>query len=228
MDIDDKIKNCELYLNQIKHYDPDPYYIEYFFGKFIDEVNQIINGIFEEGNRDFGLFIKDKISQKEFELAADKKNDQKAKEFSIWFTQKFEIEHKKEYPEFIKMICKIKQNTEKIPEIKIMIRPKNRYKDDIYQQIDVNLSKGKIRSKEELQIQIKRQLPVFLEIINNKRKLKNEPKVKENEIVASAFTNVNGGKDFEIFYSVQVYIPVIKRLVDDSRQKIIQLSTWNN
>ncbi|MCJ8345691.1 cadherin repeat domain-containing protein, partial [bacterium] len=52
-----------------------------------------------------------------------------------------------------------------------------RYKGDIYQQIKVNLNHGKLRSKEELKIEIKRQTPIFLEIINHKRTENNEPKV---------------------------------------------------
>ena len=31
MDIEENIKNCEIYLKKIKQYDPDPYYVNYFF-----------------------------------------------------------------------------------------------------------------------------------------------------------------------------------------------------
>ena len=58
-----------------------------------------------------------------------------------------------------------------------MMRASNRYKDDINQEIKINLRHKKIRSKEELDIEIKRQSSIFLEMINDKRIKKNEPKV---------------------------------------------------
>ncbi len=62
MNIEKTIKNCEINLNNIKQYDHDPYYVNYFFNEYINSVNDTFNGIFEEGNRDFGLFISEKIS----------------------------------------------------------------------------------------------------------------------------------------------------------------------
>ena len=70
MNIEEAIKNCEIYLKQIKQYNPDPYYVNYFFNKYIDSVNDTFAGIFEEGNRDFGLFVSENISQKKFDEKA--------------------------------------------------------------------------------------------------------------------------------------------------------------
>jgi len=88
MNIEEKIKNCEIYLKQINQYDPDPYYVNYFFTKFIESVIETFDIIFEEANRDFGLFISGKISQKEFDKKAITKNDQKAIKFSEWYLMK--------------------------------------------------------------------------------------------------------------------------------------------
>ena len=66
MNIEEEIKKCEIFLKQIKQYDPDPFYVNYFFIKYINSIENIINGIFEEANTDFGLFISDKITQKKF------------------------------------------------------------------------------------------------------------------------------------------------------------------
>ncbi len=148
MNIEKTIKNCEIYLKQIKQYDPDPYYVNYFFNEYINSVNDTFNGIFEEGNRDFGLFISEKISQKNFDEKARKKNDQNAIKFSEWYSIEYDKEHVNTYPNFIKKICQLKNKFEKLPKIKIMIRASDRYKDDIYQQIKVNLNDGKLRSKE--------------------------------------------------------------------------------
>ncbi|MCH7560629.1 MAG: hypothetical protein IIC67_04550, partial [Thaumarchaeota archaeon] len=88
----------------------------------------------------------------------------------------------------------------------------------------VNLSHEKLRSKEELKIEIKRQLPIFLEIINHKRSKNNEPKVREKQVIASAFLDIEECKDIEITYAAEIYIQVMKRLVEESRKKIKELT----
>jgi hypothetical protein len=190
MNIEKTIKDCEIYLKQIKQYDPDPYYVNYFFNEYINSVNDIFNGIFEEGNRNFGLFISEKISQKKFDRKAKIKNDQNAMKFSEWYLIRYNQEHENSYPNFIKKICQFKNKFDKLPKIKIMIRASDRYEDDINQQIKVNLSNEKLCSKEELEIEVKRQLPIFLETINRKRSENNEPKVRENQVIASAFLEI--------------------------------------
>jgi hypothetical protein len=226
MNIEKTIKNCEMYLKQIKQYEPDPYYVNYFFNEYINSVNDTFNGIFEEGNRDFGLFISEKISQKNFDEKAKMKNDQNAIKFSEWYSLEYNQEHKNPYPNFIKKICQFKNKFKKLPKIKIMIRASDRYKDDIYQQIKVNLSHEKLRSKEELDIEIKRQLPIFLEIINHKRDKNNEPKVGENQVIASTFLDIEEYENIEIVYAAEIYIQVMRRLVEESRKKIKELTTW--
>jgi hypothetical protein len=226
MNIEEKIKNCEIYLKQIKKYDPDPFYVNHFFNEFVDSVNNTYDDIFKEANRDFGLFIVGDITQKKFNEKAKMKNDENAIKFSEWFSQKFNQEHENPYPNFMKEICEFKSKSQKIPEIKIMIRASDRYKDDINQQIKVNLSNGKLRMREELDIEIKRQLPIFLEIVNHKRIKKNEPKVDHNQISASTFLDIEDHIDIEIVYASEIYIPVMKRLVDESRKKIKELTTW--
>jgi hypothetical protein len=225
MNIEEAIKNCEIYLKQIKQYNPDPFYVNYFFNEYINSVNDILNGIFEEANRDFGLFILDRISYKKFHEKAKKKNDQNAMKFSEWYSTKYNQEHKNSYPNFIKKICQFKNELQKLPKIKVMIRASERYKDDVNQQIKVNFSHEKLRSKEELEIEIKRQLPIFLEIINYKRNKKNEPKVGKNQVIASAFLDIEEHNDIEIIYAAEIYIPVLKRLVEESRKKIKELTT---
>ena len=224
MNIEKMIKDCEIYLKQIKQYDPDPYYVNYFFNEYINSVNDIFNGIFEEGNRNFGLFISEKISQKKFNGKAKIKNDQNAMKFSEWYLIRYNQEHENSYPNFIKKICQFKNKFDKLPKIKIMIRASDRYEDDINQQIKVNLSNEKLCSKEELEIEVKRQLPIFLETINRKRSENNEPKVRENQVIASAFLEIEEYKDIEIVYAAEIYIPVIKRLVEESKKKIKELT----
>ncbi len=227
MNIEKIIDDCKIYQKQIKQYDPDPFYVNYFFSKFIDSINMVIEGVFDEANRDFGLFITEKISYEKFLKKAKEKNDVKAIKFSEWYIEKINQEHKSRFPKAIKKICelKIKENT--LPEIKIMIRAKDRYENDINQQIIVSLSNGKLRSKEELQIEINRELPVFLEVINHKRTENNEPSVNENQIATSSFFDIEDIFQVEVAYAAEIYIPVLLRLVEESRKKIKELTSWS-
>ena len=227
MNIEKIIDDCKIYQKQIRQYDPDPFYVNHFFSKFIDSVNFVMDNIFDEANRDFGLFITEKISYEKFLKKAKEKNDVKAIKFSEWYIEKINQEHKSRFPKAIKKICelKIKENT--LPEIKIMIRAKDRYENDINQQIIVSLSNGKLRSKEELQIEINRELPVFLEVINHKRTENNEPSVNENQIATSSFFDIEDIFQVEVAYAAEIYIPVLLRLVEESRKKIKELASWS-
>jgi hypothetical protein len=113
-----------------------------------------------------------------------------------------------------------------LPEITIKIRANQRYKDDVFQPIQVGFTKGKLKSKEELQIEVKRHKPLFLEIINQKRKKKNEPKVSENQIIASAYLEMKNLEDIEISHACEIYLPVMKRFLDESRNEIKRLTRW--
>lgn len=223
MNIEEEFKKCEIFSKQIKQYDPEPFYVNYFFIKYLSTIENIINRIFEEANTDFGLFVTGKITQKKFNDKAKIKQDFDALKFSEWFSNKYEIEHKNPYPNFMNKILQYKKTNKKLPEIKIMIRAIERYKDDIYQEINVDLKNKKIISKEQLEIEIRRQLPVFLEIINKKRNSKDEPKVSKKKITSSAFLTLEDGQNIEIMYLCQIYTPVIRRLIDESREMIKEI-----
>ena len=226
MNVEEEIKKCEVYLKQIKQYDPDPFYVDYFFNKYINSINNIINGIFEEANVDFGLFVTEKITQKKFEDKANMKKDTNALKFLEWFSIKYKKEHENQYPNFMNQICQFKNKNESLPEIKIKIRAMNRYKNDFNQEIKIDLKNGKIMSKDQVDIEIKRQTEVFLKVINAKRKEREEPKVSEKEITASAYVNLEKEQNIEIMYLCQIYRPVIRRLIDESRNKIKELTNW--
>jgi len=224
MNIEEELTNCETYSKQIKQYDPDPFYVNYFFTKYINSINNIINGIFEEANIDFGLFISEKITQRKFNEKANMKKDENALKFSKWFSKKNKKEHENPYPNHMNKIRLFKNENESLPKIKIMIRATERYKNDVYQEIKIDLKNGKIISREQLDIEIKRQIPIFLEIINAKRNQNDEAKVTNKKIISSAFVNLEKNNNIEIMYLCQIYTPVIKRLVDESRDKIKELT----
>ena len=142
MNIEEELTNCEIYSKQIKQYDPDPFYVDYFFTKYINSINNIINGIFEEANIDFGLFISDKITQRKFNEKANIKKDENALKFSKWFSRKNKKEHENPYPNHMNKIRLFKNENESLPKIKIMIRAIERYKNDVYQEIKIDLKNG--------------------------------------------------------------------------------------
>jgi len=224
MNVEEEIKKCEIYLKQIKQYDPDPFYVNYFFNKYINSINNIIYGIFEEANMDFGLFVTEKITQRKFNEKANIKKDTNALKFSEWFSIKYKKEHENPYPNFMNEICQFKNKNETLPEIKIRIRATERYKNDFNQEIKIGLKNGKIISKDQLDIEIKRQTQMFLKIINIKRNEKEEPKVTKEKITSSAFVNLEKDQNIEIMYLCQIYMPVITRLIDESRDKIKELT----
>ena len=43
MNIEEEINKCGIYSKQIKQYDPDPFYVNYFFEKYIYSINNIDN-----------------------------------------------------------------------------------------------------------------------------------------------------------------------------------------
>ena len=79
-------------IKQMKQYEPDPYYINYFLKTYINSINKIFSSIFEDAASDFGLFISGKINQQTFEKENQTKNDEKINEFLDWYR----IQHKKE------------------------------------------------------------------------------------------------------------------------------------
>ena len=224
MKVKDQIKECEINLKQIKRFDPDPYYVNYFFNLFIKAVNNVYECIFEEANSDFGLFIVGKCTKEKFLEKARLKDDHNAIKFLNWFENKTKIEHKTPYPNFIKYIIEFENKFHKLPKIKIMIRPKERYSDDKYLEIKVNLANKKLRSIEELDIEIKRNIPIFLEIINQKRLLNGEPKITSKEITVGAFMENHLGENFEVAYASEIYISIMDRIVKESQEKIKMIS----
>jgi len=67
---------------------------------------------------------------------------------------------------------------------------------------------------------------MFLEIINQKRKNKNEPKVSENQIIASTYLEMKDHENIEISHACEIYLPVMKRFLHESRSQIKRLTRW--
>jgi len=226
MNIEEKIRDCKYNLKQIKYFNPDPYYVNYFFTNYLQAVADIYDGIFGKASRDFGLFVPEKCTKEKFQVKAIEKKDSFALEFLSWFEEHYKGEHNNQYPNFLKHVLEFFVKYEKLPKITIKILSNQRYKDDIIQEIHVELTNGKIRSKEYLQMEIKRQIPIFLELINQKRKKYDEPKVNEKQVIASSFLELENYEDVEIPYACEIYLPVVVRLLEESQKEIKRLTTY--
>lgn len=145
MDCEDGVKECELILKQIIQYEPDPYYVNYFFNSYVFSINKVYFEIFREACRDFGLFTSE-YSRETFLEKAKEKKDQKAMDFISWFDKKYDEEHENLYPNFIRKCCKVQNRNKKLPKIKIMMRAKERYEDDPSQEIQAGLKNEKLVS----------------------------------------------------------------------------------
>ena len=156
MEIEREIENCQVCLAKLKQYDPDPYYVSFFFNQYTNAIKNIINGIIEEANRDFGLFIHGKISYETFQQKAKYKNDLSAIKFAEWFFKKYEEEHANLYPSIMKKILNFKEISQKIPTIKLMIKPRKRYDGDFNQEVQINQKPNK---RENLMMEIDKQIP---------------------------------------------------------------------
>ena len=220
MNVEEKIEECEFYLNQIKYFEPDPYYVNYFFNLFIRSVDQVYDKIFEEADNDFGLFVSGFCNKEKFHEKALLKKDVKALEFVNWFENKIENEHKLPFPNLIKRVIDFQNKNKKLPKIKVMIRAKERYSKDINQEILIDLVNGKLRSREELEIEIKRQMPIFLEIINKKRSSCSEPKINQKQVTVSTFMQIKEIEEFDIMNACEIYISVLKRILIETREEI--------
>ena len=113
MDVEREIEELESILKKIKQCEPDPYYVNYFFNSYLFSVNKVYHGIFEEVNRDFGLFIS-KYTKDAFLEKANEKNDKKALSFGIWFEKKYDKYHQSGYPNFIKKCCKFQNDGKRL------------------------------------------------------------------------------------------------------------------
>ena len=226
MNFEEKVRECKYNLKQIKYFNPDPYYVSYFFKNYLQAVSDIYDGIFGEANRDFGLFVSGKCTKEKFHVKAIEKKDSFALEFLSWFEEHYKDEHEYQYPNFLKQVLEFFIKYGKLPKITIKILSNQRYENDIIQEIHVELTNGKIRSKECLQMEIKRQIPLFLELINQKRKKYDEPKVYENQVIASSFLELENYEDVEIPYACEIYLPVVVRLLEESQKEIKRLTMY--
>ncbi len=194
----DLIQECTKYAKQIKLHDPDPYYVKYCFSEYLKSVDVVINDIFASADVDFGVFSPQPVTRNSFATHIvqkyNKYQNSLAFKFLRWFDEQYNGQwHTGTYPFMMRITRDVFRITRKIPRVKIMLRPKHRYKDDpTFELSTVGLtSDDKLHSKDALRIQMNRYMPIFLDLVNHKRQQQNEPVVSAKQVVASAFAIVD-------------------------------------
>lgn len=229
MDLDERLEECRFYVNQINYFDPDPFYVRKLFIDFLGQSCNIVNGIFKEADRDFGLFMKDKHSPANFRKKATEKKDEKALEFHQWFNERYDQEHKMPYLKFILKAKKYLDDTNELPCPIVKLRTKERYHNDPCHPIPIQFENDRL-SKDSLKVSMYRYGRFFIDRVNKKRKEQMEPTISPNEVAASCFlpleADCNEEQYFEIGLASKLYISTLRDLVAESRSKIKSLTSF--
>lgn len=254
MNPDEAVQECAACAMQIKRYDPDPHYTGYYFGRYIRAVNLAIDGIFAEADIDFGLFTGGSITQEIFADSLKRRGDQSAAAFLKWYEDRYPEWHSGAYPQMMDVVRRVTNMTGHKVEIEIMIRAADRYKDDPVHHLGAGLTRnGRLRSEMELDVAVRRNTALFVEVINHKRRSRDEPVTDARRLVTSTFAVINAPSThessagmstlgaessgaltrigtppqivMELAYSTEIYIQVIKRIVEESRQEILSITS---
>lgn len=217
MSIEESIDECVMNASMLNKYEPDLNYVDHFFRRYLDVVEEAYLGILEEANRDFGLFAP-QCDLEEFKKKCIEKNDPDALEFVEWYEKKIREEHKDYYPSLMYSIMQYYKHNKKLPKVEARIKAINAYKGDMTHAIPDKLMREDMGSDEVFKKHMWTHIEIFLDRINNKRAANGEPKVPDNGMaIATYFKNFD---NFEIKYAADIYIQVIRRIVTDSRNKI--------
>ena len=118
------------------------------------------------------ILVKNNDCRREnWRIWVDTKTDQTVWLWS-WFDKKYDEEHKNTLRILLEKIINSKIAIENWQKLRLWL--KERYVGDPNQEIISNLRYGKLRSKEELQIEIKRQMQIFLELIIKEATIRNK------------------------------------------------------
>ena len=189
-------------------HDPDPYYIRYYLVKYMDAADAAIGRIFASAGSSFGVMMRGRAKtrdeyvhclwQREKSNGSSQGTDMLAREFLRWYdAQHAGAWHEGTPAQMMGIVLDARHATGSMPGIKIMIRAKERHKGDPIYEINTRglLSGGKLLSRQELEMRVKRRMPAFLEIINHKRSQNGEPAVKTGDVMPSAFAEITRHDD---------------------------------
>ncbi len=219
MSLDLLFDECKFNVEQMKRFDPEPLYVHKFLIDFLNLSEKIVEGILEEADRDFGLFVGNKLTLRKFEEKAKEKKEKIALRFASWFKSYYKEEHKLPYPNSIQHARAYLKTNKTLPLPRIKLLSKSRYKGDPSHPIPVPLNNGRLVSRVDLEASVDRNKPFALDIINSKRAKEGQPSVSNKDITSAAFLEISE-KEFEVAYSCQLYLSTLRNLISESRRKI--------
>ena len=241
------VQRCAEHAGYIGLHDPDPHYTGHCFAEYLRAADAAVDGIFVAAGADFGLSLGRPATRDSFAQGI-RHGDILASEFLKWYDDQYQHQwHSGTYPHMMMMARDMARATGQAPEIRIMIRAEDRYRDDPIYDIDTTglVSNGRLCSRDGLLARVRYMTPIFLELVNHKRRQKGEPRVSGKGVVASAFAVIHAGGHagkpcapppppspqssppvlMELAYAAEVYVQVIQRMRSESASYIRGLIT---
>lgn len=232
----DAMQECRMRARQIRLHDPDPYYAGHHFGQYLRAANAAVDGIFHTAGTDFGLLscMGKYAARGSFEAAIRARGgrDAAASEFLGWFdAQDSGPWHSAAYTRVVGAARRMVRTHGRAPEVRVMISISDGYADDPSYEVDtagLTSRGGRLRSRDELSVEVRRRLPAFLDMVNDKRRRSGEPAASAGDVGASCFAVVrhDGGRTHtaEMARAADVYVQTLQRMISESEARIRDLA----
>lgn len=225
MNIKDLIEDCKLSLINIEKFYPEPFYVDKFFLDFLESSRQVLQLIISDASTTFGLFIKGNISIEKFREIALAKNDKKALEFLEWFQDRISEEYQFPNARFMLECIKKLENKQKPIQSKIFLTNNEITQSGICYPLDILLKNGKIANEYDYSKTLENNIPIYLEIINEKRKSKSEAKISKNDISVCVLIEQNS-EYFDVLECSRIFLSILNEIIQEARSKAKNLTSF--
>ncbi|MCE2498886.1 MAG: hypothetical protein J4F28_07890 [Nitrosopumilaceae archaeon] len=230
----DAVQECRMRARQIRLHNPDPYYTGHHFEQYLRAANAAVDGIFHTAGIDFGLLpcMGKPATRDSFEAAIRERGrrDALASEFLEWYdAQHSGPWHSAVYTRAVGAARRTVRTHGRAPGVRIMISASDGYADDPSYEVDTAglTSRGRLRSRDELSVEVRRRLPAFLDMVNDKRRRSGEPAASAKDVGAFCFAVVrHGGKTHavDMARAADVYVQALQRMISESEARIRDLA----
>ena len=206
-------ERCAEYVGLLRLHDPDPYYVRYLFSQYLRAADAAINEIFAGADTDFGLFARGRngssgtVTRDSFaarirdreKARSGSTPDALASEFLRWYDNQYESQWHHppgSYPHAMRIARDAARPPAHAyrryppPDIRIMMMATDTHPGDPVYELDMTgltAAGGRLKSRQALHERVRRRAPVFLEMVNHKRRRYGEPAAGAADIRASAF-----------------------------------------
>ena len=231
----DAMQECRMRARQIRLHNPDPYYAGRHFEQYLRAANAAVDGIFHTAGIDFGLLPcrGTPAARDSFEAAIRGRGgrDASASEFLEWFDARHSgTWHSAVYTRAVGAARRMVRAHGRAPGVRILIGVSDGYADDPSYEVDTAglTYRGRLRSRDELSVEVRRRLPAFLDLANDTRRRSGEPAVSAKDVGAFCFAVVRheGGETntVEMAREADVYVQALQRMISESEARIRDLA----